>query len=87
MKSHYFQKSQLASLLSSVLLLAATSALGQNPVPSISTPLFPETLALGGLSFVLIIRAYGFITTSVRSGTARLCFLSPARVTIESRPT
>lgn len=44
-KTRHFQKSQLGNLSSSVLLLAASSAFAQNPVPSISTPLFPESLA------------------------------------------
>lgn len=64
MKSRHFQKSQFAILLLSVML-TATSALAQNPVPSISTPLFPETLAPGGPSFVLTVRGTGFVPSSV----------------------
>jgi hypothetical protein len=65
MKTRHFQKSQLAVLLLSVLLLAASSALCQNPVPSISAPLFPESLAPGGPSFVLTVDGSGFVSTSV----------------------
>ena len=65
MKTRHFQKSQFVILLSFVLLLAAASAWGQNPVPSISTPLFPETLAPGGPSFVLTIDGSGFVSSSV----------------------
>jgi FG-GAP-like repeat/FG-GAP repeat len=65
MKACHFSKSQLGILLSSVLLLASSSAWGQNPVPLINTPLFPETLAPGGPSFVLTINGSGFVSTSV----------------------
>jgi len=65
MKTRHFSKSQFGILVSSVLLLAAASAWGQNPVPSISTPLFPESLAPGGPSFVLTVDGSGFISTSV----------------------
>ena len=64
MKPRYFQKSQSGILLS-LLLLAISSAWAQNPVPSISTPLFPETLAPGGPSFVLTVRGTGFVSNSV----------------------
>src|SRR5579863_7142003 len=51
--------------LLSVLLLAVSSGWGQNPVPSISAPLFPESLAPGGPSFVLTVDGTGFVSTSV----------------------
>jgi hypothetical protein len=65
MNARHFKKSQLGSVLSSVLLLAVSSAWAQNPVPSISTPLFPESLAPGGPSFVLTVDGSGFVSTSV----------------------
>lgn len=65
MKTRHFSKSQFGILVSSVLLLAASSALGQNPVPSISAPLFPESLAPGGPSFVLTVDGSGFVSGSV----------------------
>lgn len=65
MKTRHFSKWQFGILVSSVLLLAAASAWGQNPVPSISTPLFPESLAPGGPSFVLTVDGSGFVSTSV----------------------
>lgn len=64
MKPRYFQNSQSRILLT-FLLLALSSAWAQNPVPSISTPLFPDTLAPGGPSFVLTVDGSGFVSTSV----------------------
>src|SRR5579863_4874192 len=51
--------------LLSVLLLAVSSGWAQNPVPSISAPLFPESLAPGGPPFVLTVDGSGFVSTSV----------------------
>jgi hypothetical protein len=55
-KTRHFQKLQSGILLSSLLLLAISSAWAQNPAPSICTPLFPERLAPGGPSFVLTLQ-------------------------------
>jgi hypothetical protein len=64
MRPRDFKKSQLGILLA-FLLLAISAAWAQNPVPSISPPLSPESLAPGGPSFVLTVNGSGFISTSV----------------------
>jgi hypothetical protein len=51
-------------ILLSLLLLAASTARGQNPAPLISQPLFPQTLAPGGPSFVLTVNGTGFVSGS-----------------------
>lgn len=64
MKPRQFQKSQ-PGILFAFLLLVLSSAWAQNPVPSISTPLFPESLAPGGPSFVVTVNGSGFVATSL----------------------
>ncbi len=64
MKPRHFQKSQ-SGILSTFLLLVLSSAWAQNPVPSISTPLFPQSLAPGGPSFVLTVDGSEFVASSV----------------------
>jgi hypothetical protein len=49
------------------LLVAAVPALGSNPVPFISLPLYPQTLAPGGPAFVLTVKGAGFVSGSVVS--------------------
>ena len=68
MEIQSFRRLQWAVLLV-LFLLAATAAEAQNPVPFVSQPLFPQTLAPGGPSFVLTVNGTGFVSTSVAGGT------------------
>lgn len=63
MKMRRFPKSDSGILLSSVLLLAISSAWAQNPGPCISGPLFPESLA-PGTPFVSTVGGSGFVSAS-----------------------
>jgi FG-GAP-like repeat/FG-GAP repeat/IPT/TIG domain len=64
METRRFVKLQSGIVLL-LLLLAVSTARGQNPAPFISQPLFPQALAPGGPSFILTVNGTGFVSSSV----------------------